>query len=306
MKKISLLSMLLVCAFCFGQIREEISINELISGTLLYTNKKNNENLIVIIAGSGPTDRDGNQTNLKNNSLKFLAEGIVNHKNDVFNFDKRFFAQIKSGKFDEKTLLFTDMIVDVENIVTYYKDKKKYKKIIIAGHSEGSLVGMLASKKNVNAFISLAGAGKPANEIIEEQIAKQAPTMLPEIKEIFIKLKKGETFENKNPMLASLFRESVQPYLISWIKYNPQTEIQKLNIPTLIVNGTKDIQVGIADANLLKLAKPDAEIQIIENMNHVLKEIIGDQNDNMASYTNPDLPISKIVLEKVNNFINNL
>ena len=306
MKKISVLSMLLVCAFCFGQIREEISINELISGTLLYTNKKNNENLIVIIAGSGPTDRDGNQTNLKNNSLKFLAEGIVNHKNDVFNFDKRFFAQIKSGKFDEKTLLFTDMIIDVENIVSYYKDKKKYKKIIIAGHSEGSLVGMLASKKNVNAFISLAGAGKPANEIIEEQIAKQAPTMLPEIKEIFIKLKKGETFENKNPMLASLFRESVQPYLISWIKYNPQTEIQKLNIPTLIVNGTKDIQVGIADANLLKLAKPDAEIQIIENMNHVLKEIIGDQNENMASYTNPNLPVSKIVLEKVNNFINNL
>ena len=306
MKKISLLSMLLVCAFCFGQIREEISINELISGTLLYTNKKNNENLIVIIAGSGPTDRDGNQTNLKNNSLKFLAEGIVNHKNDVFTFDKRFFAQIKSGKFDEKTLLFTDMIVDVENIVTYYKDKKKYKKIIIAGHSEGSLVGMLASKKNVNAFISLAGAGKPANEIIEEQIAKQAPTMLPEIKEIFIKLKKGETFENKNPMLASLFRKSVQPYLISWIKYNPQTEIQKLNIPILIVNGTKDIQVGVADANLLKLAKPDAEIQIIENMNHVLKEIIGDQNENMASYTNPNLPVSKIVLEKVNNFINNL
>ena len=239
MKKISVLSMLFVCAFCFGQIREEISINELISGTLLYTNKKNNENLIVIIAGSGPTDRDGNQINAKNNSLKFLAEGIVNHKNDVFNFDKRFFAQIKSGKFDEKTLLFTDMIVDVENIVTYYKDKKKYKKIIIAGHSEGSLVGMLASKKNVNAFISLAGAGKPANEIIEVQIAKQAPTMLPEIKEIFIKLKKGETFENKNPMLASLFRESVQPYLISWIKYNPQTEIQKLNIPILIVNGTK-------------------------------------------------------------------
>lgn len=306
MKKISVLSMLLVCAFCFGQIREEISINELISGTLLYTNKKNNENLIVIIAGSGPTDRDGNQTNAKNNSLKFLAEGIVNHKNDVFTFDKRFFAQIKSGKFDEKTLLFTDMIIDVENIVSYYKDKKKYKKIIIAGHSEGSLVGMLASKKNVNAFISLAGAGKPANEIIEEQIAKQAPTMLPEIKEIFIKLKKGETFENKNPMLASLFRKSVQPYLISWIKYNPQTEIQKLNIPILIVNGTKDIQVGVADANLLKLAKPDAEIQIIENMNHVLKEIIGDQSDNMASYTNPNLPVSKIVLEKVNNFINNL
>ena len=306
MKKIKLLSILLLSCICYSQVRKEIAVNELLNGTLLTKNQENKTNLIIIIAGSGPTDRDGNQTNGKNNSLKFLAEGIVNHKNDVFNFDKRLFVQIKTGKIDEKKTSFNDMIFDVKNIIQYFKAQNKYKKIIIAGHSEGSLIGMIAGNGNADAFISIAGAGKSADLIIEEQIEKLAPSLKEEVHQGFEKLRKKEIFENKNPMLASIFRESVQPYIISWIQYNPQVEIKKLKIPILIVNGTKDIQVGVADANLLKLAKPDAEIQIIENVNHVLKEIIGDQNENMASYTNPNLPVSKIVLEKVNNFINNL
>lgn len=285
----------------------EIAVNDVLNGSLYTAEKQDKKiNLTILIAGSGPTDRNGNQMGVENNSLKFLAEGIVTPKNDVFSFDKRFFALIKSGKFNEKDLIFEDMIIDVKAIVTYFKSKKKYHKIIIAGHSEGSLVGMIASLGNADAFISMAGAGKSANEIVEEQITKQAPTMLPEVKESFAKLKKGETFENKNAMLASLFRESVQPYLISWIKYNPQTEIQKLNIPILIVNGTKDIQIGVADAELLKKAKPEAEIKIIENMNHVLKTIVGDQSENMASYTNPKLPVNPEFLKSVNDFINKL
>ena len=124
--------------------------------------------------------------------------------------------------------------------------------------------------------------------------------------ENFEKLKNGETFENKNAGLNSIFRSSVQPYIMSWIAYNPQIEIKKLNIPILVINGNKDIQVQVADANLLKKAKPNAQLEIIENMNHVLKEIKGEQQENIASYTNPDLPVSAILLEKINNFINKL
>ena len=306
MKNFKLLSLLLICNFCFGQVRTEIAINELLNGTLLTTNPNNKTNLIIIIAGSGPTDRDGNQSNLKNNSLKFLANGIVNDKNDVFNFDKRFFAQFKSGKFDEKNTNFNDMVTDVTSIIQYFKNTKKYKNIIIAGHSEGSLIGMIAARKDVAAFISIAGAGRSADLILEEQIEKQAPSILQEVKLGLEKLKKGETFENKNAMLNSLFRASVQPYLISWFQYNPQVEIKKLHIPTLIINGTKDIQVGVSDAQLLKTAKADAQIEIIENMNHVLKIINGDQKENMASYTNPDLPVSDALIEKIKIFINNL
>lgn len=286
---------------------KEIAINEFLNGSLTSDLKKQkNLNLTILIAGSGPTDRNGNQNGMENNSLKFLAEGIVTVKNDVFRFDKKMFGLAKAGKLNEKDLSFDDMITDVKLIIDYFKAQKKYQKIIIAGHSEGSLVGMIAALGNADAFISIAGPGRPANEIIEEQIGKQAPTMLAEIKENFEKLKNGQTFESKNPMLASLFRESVQPYLISWIKYNPQTEIKKLNIPILILNGTKDIQVGVSDAELLKTAKPEAKLVIIENMNHVLKTIVGDQAENMASYTNSQLPVNLDFLKSVNDFINKL
>lgn len=306
MKNFKILIVLCITNLCFAQTSEEIVVNELINGSLLTTNSKNKTNIVIIIAGSGPTDRNGNQSGMVNNSLKFLAEGIVSDKTDVFNFDKRLFAQIKSGNFNEKNGSFNDMVVDVESIIKYFKDTKKYKNIIIAGHSEGSLIGMIAAKKDVAGFISIAGAGRSADLIIEEQIEKQAPYLLKEVQENFVKLKKGETFENKNAVLASLFRESVQPYIISWIQYNPQVEIKKLTIPTLILNGTKDIQVGVTDANLLKSGKSDSQIEIIENMNHALKIITGDVQENMASYTNPTLPVSATLLEKVNFFINKL
>ncbi|MEN9981930.1 MAG: hypothetical protein RL542_1717, partial [Bacteroidota bacterium] len=105
---------------------------------------------------------------------------------------------------------------------------------------------------------------------------------------------------------ASLFRASVQPYMISWIKYNPQSEIKKLHVPTLLINGDKDIQVSVNDAQLLQQAKPEAQLKIISNMNHIFKEIKGDEAENKASYTNPDLPISKELPMIITTFIQSL
>jgi len=107
-------------------------------------------------------------------------------------------------------------------------------------------------------------------------------------------------------MLASLFRESVQPYMISWIKYVPQEEIKKLTVPVLIVNGTKDLQVSATEAQLLKAAKPDASIAIIENMNHIFKEIKGDDKENQESYSNPELSVIPELISKITGFINSL
>jgi fermentation-respiration switch protein FrsA (DUF1100 family) len=107
-------------------------------------------------------------------------------------------------------------------------------------------------------------------------------------------------------MLAALFRESVQPYMISWIKYNPQNEIKKMQIPVLIINGDKDLQVTVADAQALKQAKPEAKLEIITNMNHVFKEIKGDEAENKAAYTNPDLPVAEGLTTAINLFIKSL
>lgn len=285
----------------------EISINPLINGTLYSSeNISKQSNLVILIAGSGPTDRNGNQPQIQSNSLKFLAKSITNSNNSVFSFDKRMFAQLKNGNFEEKSLRFEEAISDVKDIITYFKLQKKYNKIIIAGHSEGSLVGMIAAKGNADAFISIAGSGRSADEIIIEQIEKQAPTYKEEVESYFALLKKGETFELKNNLLASIFRESVQPYLISWIKYNPQEEIKKLTIPVLIINGTTDIQVSVNDAELLKKANPKATLVLIENMNHIFKKSSMDKMENLSTYNNPNLPIVPELSNRIKTFINSL
>ncbi|KLT67636.1 serine aminopeptidase domain-containing protein, partial [Flavobacterium sp. ABG] len=137
-----------------------------------------------------------------------------------FSYDKRIIAQMMAGTVNEATLSFDDFVNDAKDVFTYFKNQKKYNKIIIAGHSEGSLIGMLAANNNADAFISLAGAGRTIDAVLTEQIEKQAPFLKEEVQKDLEILKSGKTFELKNQMLASLFRTSVQPYMISWIKYN--------------------------------------------------------------------------------------
>ncbi len=311
MKKIFLLSFLCLTIAAFSQEKkvenQEIEVNSLIKGTLFSPDKVTSKTkLVILIAGSGPTNRSGNSTiSGINNSLKYLAEGLTRNGFAVFSYDKRIFAQMINKTIDEKTLSFEDFINDAKDVVTYFKSQKKYAKIIIAGHSEGSLIGMVAAKENVDGYVSLAGAGRPIDEVLSEQIAKNSPTLKEAADKDLALLKEGKTFDNKNPMLASLFRESVQPYMISWIKYNPQEEIKKLQLPILIINGTKDIQVPPSDAELLHKANPKSTLKIIENMNHIFKEIKVDE-DNVKSYSDPKLPVIPELIEVITSFVNSI
>jgi len=165
---------------------------------------------------------------------------------------------------------------------------------------------MIASQNKVDTFISLEGAGRPIDEVLIEQIGKQAPNLKEETIRVLNELKQGKLVADFNPMLISLFNQQVQPFLISWIKYNPQIEIGKLTIPVLIVQGTKDIQVQGTDAKFLLEGNSKSKFVLIKNMNHIFKEIKGDLNENMQSYTNPKLPVMQELTSKITKFINDL
>ena len=161
---------------------------------------------------------------------------------------------------------------------------------------------MLAAKE-ADQFISLAGAGKSADLILKEQLNNQ-PQMLKDVAfPIIDSLKVGKTVDKINPLLQSLFRKSVQPYLISWFKYDPAQELKKLNKPTLLIQGDKDIQVGVEDAKLLAQAVASAKLVIINKMNHIFKIIEGDKKENMASYKDPNLSNAMQLTEEITAFI---
>jgi pimeloyl-ACP methyl ester carboxylesterase len=205
-------------------------------------------------------------------------------------------------------MVFEDNCTDVNQIISYFKELKKYSKIVLIGHSEGSLIGMISSSKNVDGFVSIAGPGRPFDELLNEQIAKQYPKSAPATKTNLDILKSGKTFDcnSESPIIKSLFRNSIQNYLISWIKINPQLEIKKPHIPILLINGTSDLQVSENEAKILKEAQPMAELVIINKMNHVLKIIEGDEAENKASYNNPKLPVAPELITTVAEFISKL
>ena len=303
---------LFLLALCFASCKQEIRFTETevnipsekitVNGSLIAPEKGQKAPLIIIIPGSGPNDRNGNTGMVKNNSLKFLAEGLRDHNIATYRFDKSALAWLKTKGFKEEDGSFEDFITDAKSVIKYFKNTNNFSKIIIAGHSQGSLVGMIAASENVDAFISIAGTGRSIDQILIEQIGKQAPTLIEETTTAFEKFKKGEKVENTNPMLASFLRPSAQPFLMSWIKYDPQNEIKKLTIPTLIIIGTKDIQVPVSDAKLLNASNSTSEIKIIENMNHIFKEIT-DDSENIPSYTNPELPIMNELVTTIDEFV---
>lgn len=275
-----------------------------IEGTLLYPTSSKKIPVALIIAGSGPTDRNGNNPMMTNNSLKMLAEGLSDNGIASLRFDKRGIAESRDAGLSEKNLRFEDYIQDVKGWINFLKKDSRFSEIIIIGHSEGSLIGMIASQeKGVSKFISIAGLGVPAGEMLDEQLKTQAPFLSAQALPIIEQLENGKTVDSIPQMLYTVFRPSVQPYLISWFKYDPREEISKLKIPVLIIQGTTDIQVDISNAKKLAEANKNAELKIIEGMNHVLKEAEADRLKNLQTYNDPDLPLKDGLIKTITEFI---
>src|SRR5262245_17085181 len=275
-----------------------------IFGTLLVPGVAGKVPVVLIIAGSGPTDRDGNSRALpgKNNTYKMLADSLAAEGIASLRYDKRGIGESRLPPGTrEADLRFENYVEDAVGWVNQLRADPRFSRVIVVGHSEGSLIGMLAvTKAKADGFVSIAGIARRASDVIRDQLRPQIGAM-PELwqasESILTSLEAGKVLDplpqavQAIPGLMALYRPSVQPYLISWFKYVPSDEIKALSVNVMIVQGTTDIQVSVDEAKALKAAKPDAELLIVEGMNHVMKTAPADRVQNAATYSNPDLPI---------------
>lgn len=275
-----------------------------LAGTLLMPDSAYAGPVVLIIAGSGPTDRDGNNPSAKNNSLLLLADSLRRAGIATLRYDKRGIGASMSFENKEDSLRIEHFANDAAAWVQWLRSREQFSKIIVAGHSEGSLLGMLAtSKARADAFISLAGAGRPADVVLREQLQKQPPIVKAQAFPILDSLKAGVLVDSVPKMLMGLLRPSVQPFMISWIQYDPAVEITKLQCPVLIVQGGTDIQVSTEDAKLLAAARPQDGLVIIENMNHVFRFCEPGFISNMMTYSKPELPLAPGLVETLVEFV---
>ena len=286
-----------------------------IAGLVVVPSAAGRHPVVLIIPGSGPTDRDGNSPvalgpgrTLHTDAYKLLAEALARQGIASVRYDKRGIAASAPAMagMKESDYRFDMGVDDAAAWIRMLRADPRFSRIVLVGHSEGSLIGMVAAQRApADGFVSLEGAGRPAADVIRAQlIAGGAP---PEMFEAALdSLVAGRTVENTSPALASLFRPSVQPYMISWFRYDPAAELKKLPYPTLIIQGTHDVQVSAVDASKLAAA-PGARLLTIDGMTHVLKIGPADAAAQVAGvYSDPTVPIAPEVVAAIVAYVRSL
>jgi pimeloyl-ACP methyl ester carboxylesterase len=262
---------------------------------------------VLILAGSGPTDRNGNGPTIHPDAYRLLAQGLTAHGLTTLRVDKRGVGESASAMGSEADLRFTTYADDAKAWATELKRRSGVKCVWLVGHSEGALVAEVAAQGNpdICGLVLVSGAGRKAGDILREQLAA-SPQLTPELKAAaaaaIAELEAGRTV-TAPAALAALFRPSVQPYLISWLPLDPAALLARTRAPVLIVQGDNDLQIQVADAKRLASARPGASLTVIPGMNHVLKIAPADRAGNFATYGDPNLPLAPGVADGIAGFI---
>jgi pimeloyl-ACP methyl ester carboxylesterase len=259
-----------------------------LSGTLTAPPTKSRGPAALIIAGSGPTPRDGNC-----DTYRLLAHALAAAGIPSLRYDKRGVGKSAALVKREDELVIQTFAEDVVLVADTLREVENASSIVLIGHSEGALLATLAASRTKVAGVVLAApSGRRLDVLMREQISALA---LPETQEhmrsealtIIDKLAGGERVENVGSHLAALFRPSVQPFLISTFAIDPVEEFARSRVPALLLWGESDIQVGRSDLEALALARPDAKVVVFPNTNHMFKPAPKDTSDRdaqLASY----------------------
>lgn len=276
-------------------------------GSLMLPKSTRPVPVVLILAGSGPTDRDGNNTQGgRNDSLKKLARHLAQNNIASVRFDKRGIAQSVAAGPDERTLSLDQYVTDAVAWGQKLKSDTRFGDVYVLGHSEGALIASLTAPQiDAAGVISIAGTGRPVGTVLREQLQRNRlpPALLQRSYELIDGLEAGRTDPDVPNDLKVIFRPSVQPYLISLLRRDPAAAFAALKMPALIIQGTHDIQVDVDDARRLKAAKPDAELTLIDGMNHVMRIVPMDMKRQVQSYNDPNQRLSSELNERIVRFI---
>ncbi len=264
---------------------------------------------VLILAGSGPTDRNGNNPGGSNDSLKLLAHGLAAEGIASLRVDKRGIAASAGAALREEELRIESYVADAITWLDFMRSELVQSRVFLLGHSEGALIATVAARRaDVAGLILLAGAGERADRIIARQLAAGGvPEALQAAsKRIAESLRAGKAVTDVPAELLALYRPSVQNYLMSWLPLDPAAELAQTRGPVLVVQGTSDLQILPEDAQRLAAARTGIKLVLIEGMNHVLKEAPLERRANLGTYVRPDLPLAPELLPAIVEFIGGL
>ncbi len=267
--------------------------------------------VVLIIPGSGPTDRNGdNPYGVKAATYRLLAEALAAQGVSTVRIDKRgMFGSVAATPSPDRVTI-ADYAGDALNWVAAIRKASGDACVWLLGHSEGSLVATVAAKgrDDVCGLILVAGPGRRLGDILREQLQSNPANagLLGQALPAITALEAGKTVDTAgmDPALLPLFRPQVQGYLIDLLSYDPAKALAGYPKPVLILQGARDLQVGEADAKALKSADPLATLVTLPDVNHVLKTVASDDpHANFATYGDPNLPLAPGVVPAIRDFL---
>ena len=267
--------------------------------------------MILVIPGSGPTDRDGNNPfGLKAASYKLLAEDLAARGIGTVRIDKRGMFASSMAVADANAVTIDDYVTDVGAWIASIRKQTGVPCVWVLGHSEGGLVALAAAQKvpDICGLVLISAPGQPLGEVLRLQL-RANPANAPVLDQAMAAIDSLEAGKHvdvtgMNPALMPLFAPQIQGFLISVFSYDPARLISTITKPVLILQGERDLQVSVADAERLKQAAPQAKLVLLPNTNHVLKTVTtDDRRANSATYADPSLPLAPGVVDAVANFV---
>jgi uncharacterized protein len=258
--------------------------------------------VVLLIAGSGSTDHDGNGPQVKPATLKKLSEQLVARKIATLRYDKRGAGGWKPEYGRPEDFRFKDFVEDAVALVNYLRSSGKFSQVIVAGHSEGGLVAILAARRvPVDRLVLLVTAARRQGDLVKAQLEKKlSPDRLEPIVKAIDAMMAGQIVDPPPQGLA--IPPSMQPGIASAFAEDPIDPLKLIDRPTLIIGGGRDLQVARLDFIALSAASPLAKTAWLPDMNHVLVDVT-DEDDNLTAYNQPERPLDTALVDSVANFI---
>jgi uncharacterized protein len=283
-----------------------------LSGTLLRRSEAGGEGQVaLIIPGSGPTDRDGNNPlGVTAASYRLLAEALLERGISTVRADKRGLFGSAKAVADGNAATIPDYVADTAAWVSVTRNATGAACVWLIGHSEGGLVALAAGQEveGLCGLVLVAAPGRPLGDVIKAQLRANPlnAALVPPADAAIDALTAGRRVDAATlpAPLQGLFAPAVQGLLISLFSYDPATLAAQTTLPLLIVQGGKDLQVPVSDAERMAAANPAATLAVLPDVSHTLKDVEGTTPAaNLATYSNPSLPLGKGVAETIAGFI---
>ncbi|MET3878138.1 alpha/beta hydrolase [Chitinophaga sp. OAE865] len=262
--------------------------------------------VVLIIAGSGPTDHNGNNPLLpppNGSSYQQLAAALADNGIASLRYDKRGIGQSNGFKKSSSATSLDDYTDDAVTWIDHLqRNTARFKSVTVVGHSEGALIGLMAAgRRSFNSLVSLSGPGECMDKLLLAQLKPMlADSLYDAVTVTLNELRQGRDPQQVPAALSTIFNPSLYAFWKSTFHYDPCALLPAVKMPFLVIGGTSDTQVPPVQADILHNCKPGSQLLMITGMTHTLKASAPAAKEETAP-----LPLAGKLVPSLVKFINN-